>query len=111
MLLGLSQLLASHPPTRRQGDSEKLCYLPKATKLVLVAPAYEGVSVCVCVCVYVCVSECAQSCLSLCSPVDCSQPGSSVHGIFQVRILEWGAIPFSKGSSKPRDQICIPYVS
>ena len=47
MLLGLSQLLVSNPLTRRQGDSEKLCHLPKATKLVLVAPAYE----CVCVCV------------------------------------------------------------
>ena len=39
---------------------------------------------------------------SLWSP-DCSPPGSSVHGIFQRRILEWGAIPFSKGSSWPRD--------
>ena len=93
MLLGLSQLLVSHPLTRRQGDSEKLCHLPKATELVLVAPAYE----CVCVC--------AQSCLSLCGPVDCSQPGSSLHRIFQARILEWGAIPYSKGSSQPRDQI------
>ena len=38
-----------------------------------------------------------QSCLTLYSPMDCSPPGSSVHGIFQARILEWVAIPFSRG--------------
>ena len=37
-------------------------------------------------------SEVAQSCLTLCDPMDCSLPGSSVHGIFQARVLEWGAI-------------------
>ena len=40
-------------------------------------------------------SEDAQSCLTLRNPVDCSLPGSSVHGIFQARVLEWGAIAFS----------------
>ena len=40
----------------------------------------------------------------LCDPVDCGPPGSSVHGILQARILEWGAISFSRGSSRPRDQ-------
>ena len=40
-------------------------------------------------------SEVAQSCLTLHDPIDCSLPGSSVHGIFQARILEWGAIAFS----------------
>ena len=40
-------------------------------------------------------SEVAQSCLTLSDPVDCSPPGSSVHGIFQARVLEWGAIAFS----------------
>ena len=39
----------------------------------------------------------AQSCLTLCDPMDCSQPGSSVHGIFQARILEWVAISYSPG--------------
>ena len=38
-------------------------------------------------------------CLTLCDPMDCSPPGSSVHGILQARILEWVAIPFSRGSS------------
>ena len=41
----------------------------------------------------------AQYCLTLCDPMDCSPPGSSVHGSLQARILEWVAIPFSRGSS------------
>ena len=41
----------------------------------------------------------AQLCLTLCDPMDCSPPGSSVHGILQAAILEWAAIPFSRGSS------------
>ena len=41
-------------------------------------------------------SEVAQSCPTLCDPMDCSLPGSSVHGIFQARVLEWGAIAFSE---------------
>ena len=45
----------------------------------------------------------SQSCPTLCDPVDCSLPGSSVREILQARILEWVAIPFSKGSSWPRD--------
>ena len=45
----------------------------------------------------------AQSCLTLCDSADCSLPGSSVHGILQARILEWVAIPFSRGSSRPSD--------
>ena len=49
-------------------------------------------------------SEVVQSCLTLCDPMDCSPPGSSVHGIFQVRVLEWVAISFSRGSSQLRDQ-------
>ena len=48
-------------------------------------------------------SEVAQLCLTLWDPMDCSLPGSSVHGIFQARILEWVAIAFSRGSSRPRD--------
>ena len=48
-------------------------------------------------------SEVAQSCPILCDPMDCSLPGSSVCGIFQARILEWGAISFSRRSSWPRD--------
>ena len=43
-------------------------------------------------------SEVAQSCLTLSDPMDCSLPGSSVHGIFQARVLEWGAITFSENT-------------
>ena len=42
-------------------------------------------------------SEVAQSCLTLCKPMDCSPPGSSIHGILQARMLEWVAISFSRG--------------
>ena len=42
-------------------------------------------------------SEVAQSCPTLSDPMDCGLPGSSVHGIFQARVLEWGAIAFSGG--------------
>ena len=46
-----------------------------------------------------------QLCLTLCDPMDCSPPGSSVHGIFQARIMEWVAISFSGGSSWPRERV------
>ena len=52
----------------------------------------------------------AKSRPTLCDPVDCSLPGSSVHGIFQARILEWAAISFSRGSSKPRDRTRVSHV-
>ena len=55
----------------------------------------------------VCVVSCFKSCPSLCDPMDSSQPGSSVHGILQARILEWVAMPSSRRSSSPRDQTCI----
>ena len=49
-------------------------------------------------------SEVTQSCPTLCYPMDCSLPGSSVHEIFQPRVLEWVAISFSRGSSQPKDR-------
>jgi len=48
-------------------------------------------------------SEVAQSCPTLRDPMDCSPPGSSIHGIFQARVLEWGAIAFS-GTGDAMDQ-------
>ena len=53
----------------------------------------------------------AQLCLPLCDPVDCSLPGSSVRGILQARILEWVAVPFSRGSSRPRDQTQVCHIT
>ena len=59
--------------------------------------------VCTSVFTYICVCECevAQSCPTLCDPVDCSPPGSSVHGILQARILEWFAMSFSRDLPNP----------
>ena len=52
-----------------------------------------------------------QSCPALFDPMDCSPPGSSVHGILQARILEWAAMLSSRGSSRPRDQTGVTWVS
>ena len=60
--------------------------------------------------IHVCVKS-LQSCLSLCNRMDCSPPGSSVHRIFQARILEWVAMPSSRESSQLRDGTHISYVS
>ena len=50
-------------------------------------------------------------CPTLCDPMDCSPPGSSVHGILQARILEWVAISFSRGSSQPRDRTWVSCIA
>ena len=63
-------------------------------------------SLCVCVCMLL-----TQLQLTLCKPMAWSPPGSSVHGILQTRILEWVAIPFCRGSSRPRAGTCASYVS
>ena len=52
-----------------------------------------------------------QSCLTLCDPMDCSLTGSSVHWILQARVLEWVAMPSSRGSSQPSDQTQVSHVS
>ena len=53
----------------------------------------------------------AQSCLTLCHSMDCSPPGSSLHGISQARILQWVAIPLSRGSSQLRDWTWVSYIA
>ena len=52
-----------------------------------------------------------QSCPTLCDPMDCSSPGSFVHGILQARLLEWVATDSSRGSSWPRNRTCVSYTS
>ena len=59
-----------------------------------------------CVCVSV-----AQLCPTFCSPMDCNLPSSSLHGILQARILEWGAISYSREYSQPRDRTHMPLMS
>ena len=52
-----------------------------------------------------------KSCPTLCDPMDCSLSGSFVHGIFQARVLEWGAISFSRGSSGPRNRTRVSLIA
>ena len=54
--------------------------------------------------------EVVQSCPTLCNPMDCSLSGSSVHGIFKARVLEWVAISYSRGSSRPRDWTRVSHI-
>ena len=61
-----------------------------------------------CVCIY---AQLLQSCQTLCNPMDCSLPGSSVHEIPQARILEWVTMPSPKGSSRPRKQTHVSCIS
>ena len=84
-----------------------MCTLPRHVGIILLSIVCVGggvVFVCVCV-------QLLQSCPTLCDPMDCSPPGSSVQGIFQARILEWMAISSSRGSSWPRDQTQVSCIS
>ena len=56
-------------------------------------------------------SEVVQLCPTLCDPMDCSLPGSSVHGIFQARVLEWVAFSFSRGYSQVRDRTLVSRIA
>ena len=58
-----------------------------------------------------CCAKSLQPCPTLCDPMDCSPPGSSVHGIFQTRILECVAISVSRGSSRPRDRTQVSHIA
>ena len=71
---------------------------PELNHLMKVCQSRIWRKVCVC-------AKSLQLCLTLWDPMNCSPPGSSVHGILQARILEWVAMPFSRVSSWPRDQI------
>ena len=62
----------------------------------------------VCACMHV---KSLQSCVTLCDPLDCSPPGSSVHGILQARIPEWVPISFSRGSSRPRNRTLVSCIA
>ena len=82
-------------------------------KLITYEPIFlKDIIVCVCLrtharmCVIV-----TQLYPTLCHPMDCSPPGSSVHGILQARILEWIVIPFSRGSSQSKDQTLVSCIA
>ena len=76
---------------------------------------FMAIFVCVCACAHMHahahICMCSLSCLTLYDSMDCSPPGSSVYGIFQAGILEWIAIPFSRGSSRPRDRIPVSCIA
>ena len=78
--------------------------LIQSAHLIHVSPVLH---VLICLCVFR-MNVFTQSCPTLCDPMDCSPPGSSVYGIFQARVLEWVAISFSRGSSQPRDRTQVP---
>ena len=61
--------------------------------------------------IHICSCSVPKSYLTLCDPMDYSLPGSSVHGIFLARILEWVVMPSSRGSSRPRVRTCISCIS
>jgi len=91
--------------TRAQGFQWPYCLnLPRAVSIDSPLPMVLFINrVYVCVCVCVCAHVCAQSCPTLCDTTDCSLPGSSVHGMSQVRILEEITISSFRGSSLSRD--------
>ena len=106
-------------PRVEQGEEPVKMNMRARTCVCMCMCACIYVSVCVCVYVhYICVcvvyacvhAKSLQSCLPLWDPMDCSLPGSSVHGILQARILEWVAVPFSRVSSWPGDWTCLFYI-
>ena len=96
--------LADHVSLTKNNNlpNSKFCYTVitlSSSKMLLVQTTWNFINN-----YYFCSeSEVAQLCPNLCYPVEYSPPGSSVHGIFQARILEWVAISFSRASSWPRD--------
>ena len=83
-------------------SSQVLNRVPCALQLVLTSYLFY-------ICVYV-HAKSFQLCLTFCNHMDCSPPGSSIHGIHQARIREWVAIPFSRRSSQLRDRTFISYI-
>ena len=106
----------------RQNDKSWVCAEPweqstpgtqsvvaaQSSALTLPAKPFRGCPAGMCICM--CESEVTQSCSTLCDPMDCTLPGSSVHGIFQAIVLEWIAISFSRGSSQTRDWTLVSHI-
>ena len=89
---------------------ENICQIQVTGSLIFMSPQYmEDGRNSLGTAEYVCVLV-AQLCLTLCDPTNCSLPGFSVHGILQARILEWTAIPFSRGTSQHKYQTLVSYL-
>ena len=97
--------------TLRSGSCLLLCLLGHWGQCYLCSEMHGVYLLGVCVSSVICLCSVAQSYLTLCDPMDCSPPCSSVHGIFQVRILEWVAISYPRGPSWIRDRTHIFCVS
>ena len=89
--------LPIEPPKTASGRRESCAWKPSAAALPAGLPWSASA-------VTVCARLVTESCLTLCDPVDCSPPGSSVHGILQETMLEWVAVPSSRESSWLKDQ-------
>ena len=84
------------------GSSTHEIFQAKVPESGTIALLYVYLCLYICTCISIAISvlwSVAQLCPTLCDPMDGSPPGSSVHGIFQARVLEWGAIAFSNGCS------------
>ena len=92
---GSDNNVSSFAPSGIKAEKSSCCYCP------LSAPTFLNL-----VCVLI-----AKLCPTLCDPMDCKPPSSSVHRILQARILEWVTVPFSRGSSQPRDRIWVSCVT
>ena len=92
---GSDNNVSSFAPSGIKAEKSSCCYCP------LSAPTFLNL-----VCVLI-----AKLCPTLCDPMDCKPPSSSVHRILQARILEWVTVPFSRGSSQPRDWIWVSCVT
>ena len=88
-----------------QGSQEFLKTKTKAKTLDFIDGLLLATVGFLCACVH---AKSLQSCTTLCDPIDCIPPGSSVHGILQARMLEWVAMPSSRGSSQLRNQSMSP---
>ena len=99
-----ASIMQSEAPFPSWFCSAYFCIFP-VTSHILPWVKVSSILVCVCVCVY------TQSCPTLCDSMHCSPPGSSVHVIFQERILKWVAISSSRGSSYPREWTHVSCIS
>ena len=89
-------------PTSPALQTDSLLLSHQESHNIVYCILYTQYSMCICsMCAF---AHLLESCLTLCDPMDCSPPGSSVHGILQAGILQWVAMPSSRGSSHPRDR-------
>ena len=103
----LGGLLSPSPGDLPDSGTEPMCLVSPALagSFFITSTTWEALILAMCCVLF------AQLCPTLCSPMDCSLPGSSVLGILQARILEWVAIPFSRGSSQPKNQTWVSYIT